>query len=153
MKNLFILFSFILTFTACSPIKITNSKIIKQGIEGYVYKYTGNQMPSPNHPLPKPQPLSTTIYIYENTNLKDVEIAQNSSSYSTIKTKLVKTVISDTLGYFLVELPSGKYSLFIKWNGFYYANLFDTENNIAPFIVEQNKITKITIKADVNTTY
>lgn len=110
-------------------------------------------MPSPNISPQKPKPFSTTVYIYETTNLKDVERIYTSSFYKTIKTKLITTVQSDSLGYFSAKLQQGKYSLFIKLNEVFYANLFDSENNIAPFSVETNKSTKITIKIDTNTTY
>lgn len=130
---------------------------LKQGIEGYVQEYTGNFMPMKNRnhspSTPQPKPLATTIYIYQATNLKDVVQINQSPSYSAINTKFVTAVKSDSTGYFKINLPAGKYSIFIKHNQNFYANSFDEKNNIALVVVNQNIFTKVTIKADANATY
>ena len=61
--------------------------------------------------------------------------------------------MSDTNGYFNAKLPVGSYSLFIKVDSLYYANLFDGENNIFPVKVVQNKMTKVEFKMDHDAVY
>lgn len=126
---------------------------IKQGIDGYVYQVSGNQMPSPNAPPSKPHPLATTVFIYEITNLKDVARVGYSPFYQSIRSKLVATTPSDSTGHFTISLPVGAYSVFTKKDNLFYANIFDTENNIQPVSVEENKITKINIRVDAGATY
>jgi hypothetical protein len=159
MKKYFItIISLFLVLISCKTQKNIINQHAKQGIEGYVREYVGNFMPmlnrnhQPTTP-PPPKPLATTVYIYEATNLKDVIQINHSPSYSAINTKLIATAQSDAAGYFKVNLSVGKYSLFIKQNGNFYANSFDDKQNIALVIVNEKVFTKVTVKADVNATY
>jgi hypothetical protein len=153
-KILLIIFCCFLTISACLSAKNKNSLLkTKQGIEGFVYKQTGNQMPSPNAVIKKPVGFSTTIFIYEPTNIIDVSRKGNTAFYTSIKKKLVTTIQSDSTGYFAIELPVGSYSLFTKVGTLFYANLFDVENNIALIRVEALKVTKIDVKVDAGATY
>jgi hypothetical protein len=153
MKNLFILFWGILTFTECSPVKKSSSPIFQQGVEGYIYEVTGNQMPSPDQHHTPPKPLKTTIFIYEPASLQDVEQINGLPLYSAIRKKLVTTIISDSTGYFKTSLPEGKYSVFVQYKKLFFANTFDAKNTIYPVSVTANKFTGITIKVDADATY
>jgi hypothetical protein len=125
----------------------------REGIKGKIYRVQGNQMPSPDEPPPAPQPLKTTLYIYELTNISQVKKAREGSFYTTINTKLIKEVQSDKKGAFKIKLPPGQYSLFIKKDSLFYANLFDDKNNIAPVTVEKGKYTTVDVKADYDAVY
>ncbi|MBS1627913.1 MAG: carboxypeptidase regulatory-like domain-containing protein [Bacteroidetes bacterium] len=146
-KNIYILVSVVL-FLSCSSTRRNKSSNAKsfQGIEGYVVKVVGNQMPMVDAPPSKPQPVITTVFIYDSTNIKEVTQVNQSPFYSNLKTRLITTVQSDSLGHFSVSLPEGKYSLFVKVKGMYYANLYDEKNNIFLVTVEKNKPTKVEIK-------
>ncbi len=109
-------------------------------------------MPSPGEPASVPQPFQTTLYIYELTNLSQVKPA-TPAFYEAIHTRLVKTVKADKTGNFKVKLPPGNYSLFVKKDNLFYANMFDDKNNIAPVAVEKGKYTEVTIKADYGAVY
>ncbi len=153
-KNIFIIFFAILTIIACSSAKTQNTAVkTVQGIDGYVFKISGNQMPMPGMAAPKPAGIATTVFVYEMTNLREVVRINNSPSYSAIHKKLITTIQSDSTGHFSVQLPVGTYSLFTKTGSLYYANLFDSENNIAPVKVEEGKITSTVIKLDAGATY
>jgi hypothetical protein len=128
-----------------------------QGIKGHVYLVRGNQMPSPGK---KPTPLkgySTTVCIYELTNINQVKKAVNSPFYSFIRTKLIKEIKSDKDGFFKVALKQGEYSLFIKvalkTGTFFYANRLDGNSNIFPVKVEDCKYSEVVFKADYDATY
>jgi hypothetical protein len=126
----------------------------KGGIKGMIYLVKGNQMPSPDQMLPPKKPLQTTLYIYELTNIDQVTRAEaHAPFYTAINTKLIKQVNSDTKGEFKVKLPPGQYSLFIKKDDRFYANLFDEKNNIAPVTVAKGKFTEVEVRADYDAVY
>src|SRR5579871_900809 len=101
MLNIFIK-PFLLIVISLPALSLTmpDSFSKKQGIEGYVFRISGNRMPSPDVKLPPPQPFKTTVYIYELTNIKQVDRQATSAFYFSIKTKLVKKIQSDKNGYF-----------------------------------------------------
>ena len=136
-----------------SGIESSTSYASHQGIEGHIYRVSGNQMPSPDSKPSRPKGIKTALYIYPITNLSQVSRKESSSFYRSIQTKLVKKIMSDTNGYFNAKLPVGSYSLFIKVDSLYYANLFDGENNIFPVKVVQNKMTKVEFKMDHDAVY
>lgn len=126
----------------------------KGGITGKIYLVAGNQMPNIGQPLPGKTPLQTTLYIYELTNINQVTRADvYSSFYKSINTKLVKKIQSGKNGAFKVKLPPGQYSLFVKKDSLFYANIFDGNNNINPVTVEKGKYTEIEVRADYDAVY
>ena len=125
----------------------------REGIKGNIYRVSGNRMPSPGEPLPAPQPLATTLYIYELTNISQVKKADKGSFYTTVSTKLIKEVKADKKGRFKVKLPPGQYSLFIKKDALFYANIFDDKNNLYPITVEKGRYTTVDVKADYGAVY
>lgn len=125
----------------------------KEGLKGNIYRVQGNQMPAPGEPSTMPQPFKTTLYIYELTNTSQVKRAAHASFYTAINTRLVKEVKSDKKGAFKVKLPPGQYSLFVKKDDLFYANLFDDKNNIAPVTVIKGKYTIVEVKADYGAVY
>lgn len=153
-KNLFLLVGFSVIFSACLfEKKAISNKKIKQGISGYVFLVAGNQMPAPNAPSPKPQPFSSTIYIYKLTNIKDVIRINESPMYTAICTRLVDSTVSDAKGAFVIALPVGSYSLFTKVDGYYYANSYDEKNNIQRVNVLKDSVTNIAIQISHNAVY
>jgi hypothetical protein len=137
------------------PIMLTTaySQGKKTGLEGYIFRISGNRMPSPDAKLSPPKGVKTVLYIYELTSLSQVSKEGESAFYSNIHTRLVQTVTSDDNGYFLVSLPPGEYSLFTKKDALYYANNFDGSNHIAPVRVHTGKITQVNINIDYDAVY
>ena len=125
----------------------------KAGITGYLYKVSGNQMPSPDIKPASPKGVKGTLYIYELTNTSQAVLIPGSSFYSSISTKLVKEIETGDAGYFNVKLPPGKYSVFIKKDTVLYANRFDDKNNIAPVEVKRGKKTKMEVRLDYDAVY
>lgn len=132
---------------ACSSSKKAKALALKQGISGQVTEFSGNQMPMKDAPPQTGKPLVTTVFVYEPTNISQVTRNGNAPVYTAIATKLVASAETDSSGMFTINLPVGSYSLFVKQGNAYYANLFDAENNIALFTVEEGKMTiaKLTI--------
>ena len=150
MANVFFLFSAALYLI---PAELTNPFIQSQGIEGFVYKVYGNQMPSPGVKRVKPQGIETIVYIYRLTNLDQVKRKEFSAFYMSIQTPLVRKIETDSNGYFRVQLPPGRYSIFTKKDTLFYANWFDKDNNIFPVEVQPNKLTKIEVRMDADASY
>ena len=113
-----------------------------QGIEGTVFVASGNQMPAPGRPRPVPRGIQTTVFIYALTNIRQVTRVGQSAYYSAVPTKLIHAVETDSLGHFSVSLPVGRYSVFTKKGGLFYASIFDSENNIAPVEVVEGKMSR-----------
>jgi hypothetical protein len=125
----------------------------RQGIEGQVLLVSGNQMPSPDI---KPSPgkgIKTTLYIYQLTNLSQVNRVGQSAFYAMVNSKLVKKIVTKDNGYFKVKLSPGQYSVFLMKDTLFYANRFDGRNNIAPVEVTPKKMTKIEVKMDYSAVY
>ena len=125
----------------------------RSGIKGQVYYESGNRMPSPDMPLPAPKPIQTTVYIYELTNITDVEREGVSSFYKHINTAPVKQVQTDNKGRFKVKLKPGSYSLFVKKGDLYYSSQFDEKNNIHPVEVKPGNMTGVSFKANYDAVY
>src|SRR5271154_2706134 len=104
-KILFYLSGALLTIMSCSTAQTKKSvSNINQGIEGYIYFVSGNQMPSPDRRPSPPKGIKSTLYIYPLTNINQVTQRQQSPFYSAIKTKIIKKTESDSTGFFKVQL-------------------------------------------------
>lgn len=146
--------SLIAVIGSCASLAHSHSNDVpQQGIEGYVYLVSGNQMPSPDA---KPVPLkgtSTFLYIYQLTNLSQVQRQGQSAFYYSIQTKFMAKVETGPNGYFKVNLPPGRYSLFVKKGDLFFANWFDKDNNIAPVEVLPAKFSKVEFRIDYDAAY
>ena len=139
----------------CLPVLLFPSfrQAKKTGIEGYIFKISGNRMPSPNSKLSPPKGIPAMLYIYEQTNLNQLTRVNETAFYRDISTRLVRTTESDASGYFSVSLPPGQYSLFTKKDALFYANYFDGKNNVAPVKVVSGKVTQVNVNVDYDATY
>src|ERR1039457_873365 len=104
-KILFSLFRILMISVSCSSVKnSTPQRMPQQGIEGYVYRVSGNQMPSPDRKPVAPKGIKTTLYIYQLTNISQVIRQGQSAFYSLIKTKLISKIETDANGYFKISI-------------------------------------------------
>ena len=145
----------ILLLAISLPVLLTSAKGQgkKTGIEGYIFRISGNRMPSPDAKLSSPKGVKAVLYIYQLTTLNQVTKVGESAFYSSIGTKLVQTVTSDETGYFYVSLPPGEYSLFTKKDALFYANNFDGDNKIAPIKVVSHKVSQANVNIDYDAVY
>jgi hypothetical protein len=119
--------------------RVIKKKVTLQLICGNVYLLKGNKMPDPDKPLSKGAAVSREIQIYTLTKMADTE-GDGATFFSKINTKLVKKVTSDKKGRFCVNLPTGKFSVFVLDPGFgLFANNFDGEMNISPIEIVKGK--------------
>ena len=150
---LFFLFPMGFLIMGCSSIKKADSSNVTQGITGLVTMVTGNQMPGPGVTKPAPKGIPATILVYEPTHISQVTQYGTSPLYTAINTPMVASVVADSTGVFTVALPAGSYSLFVKQGKLFFANLFDTNNNISLFTVEEGKLTKIKLTVNSGASY
>jgi hypothetical protein len=119
--------------------KVIKKKATLPLICGKVYLLKGNQMPDPDKPMSKGAVVSREIQIYTLTKRTDTE-GDGATFFSKINTKLIKKFKSDKKGMFCVNLPAGKYSIFVLDPGFgLFANNFDGEMNISPIEIVKGK--------------
>ena len=121
---------------------VARQDTVSQGIEGVVYRASGNHMPAPGHGSGSPAGIPSTVYIFALTNISQVVREGSSSYYTQIHTRLIKQTGTDSNGYFRVSLPPGIYSLFTKKGDLFFASRRDDKNNIAPVEVLPGKITR-----------
>ncbi|MEN9598352.1 MAG: hypothetical protein RL596_663 [Bacteroidota bacterium] len=142
---LFLILGIFLTLLSCKSVKTQQVTTISQGIRGIVEQITGNQMPRIGREPDKPKPFPTTIFFYAPTDLTQVSRVDQTPLYTTIYTKLIATVETDSLGRFTANLPVGTYSVFVQVEKKFFANSFDIRNNISLASVDENKLTDIKI--------
>lgn len=135
--------------------KAQQNQPLEQGISGQVLWLEGNFMPTidagSNRKRNQGEPVAREIHIHELTNVGDV--VQDGLFYSQINSKLIETVQSDEEGHFQVQLSPGRYSLFVKEEKGFFANIFDIDNNINPVEVKEDEITEITVKINYKAAY
>ncbi|MFY7899827.1 MAG: hypothetical protein ACOVNY_06560 [Chitinophagaceae bacterium] len=141
------------TLVACSSQKKLAVIQLKQGISGMVSEEFGNRMPMVDAPVAVPNPMVTTVFVYDVVQVKDVEPANFNGMYAVVKSKLIASVKTDDKGKFSIELPVGKYSLFVQKNKSFYANIFNTQNEINVFEVVKDSVTNANIKVTVDAVY
>lgn len=154
MKKIMIAFLFVSITTGCGIKQYTAKKgeKIQQGIAGQVFELIGNQMPSPDRPGNSDgNPIQATVYVFELTNHS--EQTQESGVYTNITTKKIAAIRTADNGEFKIALPEGVYSLFVKVEEGYFANLFDEKMNIHPITITKDQMTTTKVKVDYKATY
>lgn len=123
-----------------------------QGICGSIVWKSGNLMPSPDREPVKAKPVQRELFVYDLTSSEQATLQDG--FYKAIVTALIKTVKSDSEGKFCLELPEGRYSLFIKeGNKGLFANQFDGDGNIFPVKVSKDKLSIIVFTIDYQAVY
>lgn len=140
-------------FSCCGPKSISRTIDPEQGIAGYVKEITGNQMPSPDAPQQEGTAIKTTVHVFEPTAIHQVKRVGTSALYETIQTKFIKSVETDDKGYFAIELPPGRYSLFTMVGDKFYSNSFDSNNFISPVTVREGEVTRVNLTISERATF
>lgn len=112
-------------------------------LEGTVLFWEGDFMPG--QPTGTITPVVRELLVYESATHTQVTPVPPYSGpfYSAIHTRLVATTMSDSDGRFSLDLPAATYSLFVRENGQYYANLM-TDEFINPVDVVSGATTTFT---------
>lgn len=137
------LFSF---FASCAGQKQQSSKALKQGICGTVVEKRGNFMPGPGKKNGSGTPVEREVIIFPLLNLSQVDAGDNGFITSVREAKPIKTIRTDQDGTFCVSLPVGRYSVIVQEPKGLYANVSDTQNNIFPVNVQENRQSTIRVE-------
>lgn len=148
-KLLWLILMFLVGYQAVAqkvkPVK--RKPTANQGICGTVLEKKGDNMPGPDKPVPKGQPVIREVLIYPVLTLD--QITQNEEGFITDVPgiKPIKTIKSDKQGKFCVyHLPAGRYSVLVREPKGLYGNSFDMDNRINAETVKAGKVTKMTIE-------
>jgi hypothetical protein len=126
---------------------------VKTGIRGKVHFLKGNQMPGPGRTSGQGQAVVRLVGIFERTTLDQVVQAENGGFYKKVKTRLIRKVWTDKNGCFIQALPPGKYSLFVKENGMWYANSFGGEGEIFEVVVSEGTLSQVDFRISYAATF
>lgn len=143
MKPQFSLIIITTMLIACVSTKKLHITTSAQGINGYVIENQGNRMPMKGIQQKVSKGFTCTVLIFDSTSINETIPHNISNLYEKIQTKQIASVDTDSSGHFSIDLPAGKYSLFIKWGDKYYANLFNQFNQIALFEVIPQQYTEV----------
>lgn len=143
--NLLIISIFTVTLYGCNK----NLALVK----GSLKKRTGNQMPSPDAPLRKDEPLQGTVCFFESALIRNAKAIGLSGQYITVGTALVKEVSTNRSGDFRARLKPGTYSVLIKNDSLFYSNISDGQGFINPVRIEKRKNPKLSLIADWDAAY
>ena len=122
---------------------------ITQGVWGTVLFWEGDFMPTTDLESPRGKICPVTRELYIHTATPDDSVLRVSSSFfKEIYTRLVAVVISDNEGFYQVNLPPGKYSIFVKEDTLFYAGISDGIH-IQPVTVVQDSVQRL----DIDITY
>jgi hypothetical protein len=120
---------------------------ITQGIWGDVWFWAGDFQPICISGTVTA--VSKELFVHALTPIDSVLVAERGLPfYSEIRTRLVATARSDSSGFFQVLLPPGAYSVFVREDSLFYANLFDGHGNIWPVTVFADSVSGI--RFDIN---
>lgn len=137
---------------SCKTQKTVNSKNIRQGVEGYIYELTGNQMPMKGKPANSGKHgVKREIYAYRATTLQQVQ--GSTPLFDKVNTTLVLKIMSDKDGHYEASLPIGSYSVFVKEDGKLFASETDGAGILNPITVTHNTITHRDITITVNAAF
>ncbi|MCY7352957.1 MAG: carboxypeptidase-like regulatory domain-containing protein [Cytophagaceae bacterium] len=123
------------------------------GIRGKVVWKAGNVMPGPDRPRASGQPVKREIHVYALTKMSEVNTVDAGGFYDSVRTRLIKKVVSNAQGRFRVSLPPGQYSVFVKEPKGLWANLSDGEMNINPVTVKAGQFSTLTLVVDYAAVY
>lgn len=116
-----------------------SQKSAPQGITGIVLEIIGNQMPPVTENTGTA--VQRTVRLYAPTKISEAN--GRPPLFSEIHTTLIAEAKSNKKGQFKVQLPPGKYSIFVMTEELFYANSFDSNNFINLITVKPNEWTAI----------
>jgi hypothetical protein len=132
------------------PERHGNRVSIAQGVWGDVWFWAGDFMPVCSSGTVSG--VAREMQIYELTSTGQTEPAQG-TFFRRVSTRRVASVIADRDGFFQVDLPPGRYSLFAKEDSLLYANGWDGQGNIYPVTVDSARVSETRFDINYKATY
>ena len=123
---------------------------IAQGLWGDVWFWAGDFMPVCASGTVSG--VAREIQVYELTSMGQTEPV-GLTFFRSVNTRRIASVLADRDGFFKVQLPPGRYSLFAKEDSLLYANFFDGQANIYPVAVDSARVTETRFDIDYRATH
>jgi len=124
---------------ACKSQQIVQSKY---NFTGGVYEQKYNTMPGNGKSSSKGVPMATSIHIYEATQLNQLD-SLSGSFCGRIKSSLIATIQSNSMGQFNAQLKPGVYSVFVRAENAYYIPFFSGTAWTALFEIKADTTTNL----------
>lgn len=118
-------------------------KKISTGVKGTVLFLKGNHMPSPGKVTGSPAGVAREIGFFELTRTDQAEEGQDAGFYKKLKTRLIKRTHSGKDGCFALRLKPGRYSMFVREKGEWYANSLGDNGEIHEVMVAKDSVTEV----------
>ena len=141
-----------LLLLGCSTIKKQSKAQVAQGIQGQIFEQKGNQMPQKGKPFSKGIGYATQLYVFEPTSMQSASQISG-SIFRQPSTQLIGSYATDSLGYFKVNLAPGRYSIFVGYEGGYYAASFNQRNELGIVQVSAGTFTPIEVIISAKASY
>jgi hypothetical protein len=123
-----------------------------QGIEGFVYQASGNQMPMKGRPVSaKSKGITREIWIYEATPLQQAE--GRLPLFNRINTRLISKTRSDSTGHYQVNVPAGRYSVLVKEGQQFFAAETNGIGTLTPVEVLHGKMSRRDVIVNLQASY
>ena len=148
--------------TSLVPDSNENLTPIAQGVYGRVLFWEGDFMPT----YPEGDsggeiyPVVRDVCIFEAVRYDDIEWSYvelepgyDAHVAAAVPSDLVRITWSNPNGYFGAELPPGRYSIFVREHGYYYANLVDWEGYVFPVEVDEGEAVGVQFDITYMATY
>ena len=123
---------------------------IAQGLWGDVWFWSGDFMPVCASGTITG--VARPMRIYELTSMDQAVLARG-PFFRRVSTRLIASVTADRDGFFQVQLPPGRYSLFAQEDSLLYANSFDGLGNIYPVTVDSARVSETRFDIDYEATH
>jgi hypothetical protein len=145
MRKAIITFGILLFIIACKSTDLPNYGIDStlQGIKGNVL------ITDPGSEIPKRE--RKEVYVFEQFMANSAQSEGN--IYKDIQAKLVRRIVTNENGSFVLALPTGKYSLMVGHSGGYFAPEKDAFGNVNPITVIDGEFVDVDVIIDSALTY
>lgn len=122
----------------------------REGITGYVRVFKGNQMPMLGQAQSAGSGRRCQVYVFSAVPVS--KASGTSPLFSNINGRLIAIVKTDSTGHYIVHVPPGKYSLFIKQGKGFFSNEID-DGYLTPVDVRANKLAVKNINVTLQSTF
>jgi len=136
----------------CGTVNVQTVKKDIEGIRGHVSEQQGNVMPSKGKLSAKGSPIRTKIYVFEPTQLAQVQ-GLNGSICSKVNALLLDSTSSDSTGNYFIALKPGKYTLLVKYESGYFIPFFSGLNGLSMIQIQPKRVSDLDIIVNVKASY
>jgi hypothetical protein len=124
------------------PVASCKNKV-QQGVSGLVFEVHGNQMPAPGKGVPLRKGVQREFGIFLPASLSTAVKSKEDCFFKKPGSKLVSRARTGKDGCFNLALMPGRYSIFVKEKGLWYANSFGGDGEICQFEVFADSVTHV----------